>query len=256
MSEYIPQEEWKTLNALDGFGRNSIPATDRLAGETLRVAFEDGSSVIYAFALGGRLRWRDASSEQECEEECIVREVLDDVFLVDFTLAQTPSRAVVLVIDRPRSLVTRVTSDVDLDRSVAVEERVAHGLLPGGERGDRHERTDATVDNRVRYVYDDEHEYEHIYLNDTNYCWHCLKGPEAGQADVDPATAYEIRERVYLLCWREHVVPCDGIVVIDWVNMRNNGRIFGWDTEEQAFNSIRMGAHAVAVTPIAARASE
>jgi hypothetical protein len=251
MSEYIPQEEWKRLNALEGFGRNSIPATDRLAGETLHVLFEDGSSATYAFVSERLLCWSDSGNEQDHEEQYVAREVLDGVFLVDFTLAQAPSRAIVLVIDRPQSLVTAVTSDVALERPVAVDERVAHGVLEGAEPGRRHERTGAMVGNRVRYVYDGAHEYEHIYLNDANYCWHCLKGPEAGQADVDPAVAYEIRDGVYLLCWREHVVPCDGIVVIDWVNMRNNGRIFGWDTEQRAFNSIRMGAHAVAVTPIA-----
>ena len=101
------------------------------------------------------------------------------------------------------------------------------------------------VGRRVQYIYDADHAYEHVYLNDSTYAWHCIEGAEKGQADAEPTLAYEIRPDVYLFSWRERVVPCDGIVVIDWVNLRNNGRIFGWDTADEAYNSIRMGARAV-----------
>jgi MoaF C-terminal domain/MoaF N-terminal domain len=241
--EYVPPTEWKTLNALEGFGSNSIPRSGALAGRSLQVAFAGGRTITYEFADADRLSWSDGDGTSG-DEAYAAREVLDDVFLVDFQLAAQPERAVVLVIDLPRSIVTSVTSTVG-DGEIAVEETVEHGALPGATEGDRHERTDAMVGHRVQYVYDADHAYEHIYLNDSTYCWHCLAGAEKGQADAEPTLAYEIRPEVYLFCWRERVVPCDGIVVIDWVNDRNNGRIFGFDTEEKAYNSIRMGARAV-----------
>lgn len=245
---YVPQEAWQTLNALDGFGTNSLPASNGLAGVTFEVTYTDAPACTYEFASADRLVWRDSDG---CggADAYTAREVLEDVFLVDFTPAGTPDQAVVLVIDRPRQVVTAVISDLDLERPIAVGERVLHGVLAGAAAGSRHPRTDAMVGHRVRYVYDEDHAYEHIYLDSGSYCWHCLTGPEAGQADVDPTMAFEIRPDVYLLCWREYVVPCDGIVVIDWVNMRNNGRIWGWDTDARAYNSIRMGARAERVSP-------
>lgn len=247
-AEYVPQEDWKTLNALDGFGTNSVPASDGLAGITLDVEYAGGPSRRYEFVSGDHLRWKGADG---CagENGYVAREVLDGVFLVDFTPADAPERAVVLVVDRPRAVVTTVISTLDLSRPIAVSEQVLHGVMGGARAGACHPRTDALTGHRVRYVYDEDHVYEHIYLDANSYCWHCLKGPEAGQADVDPTVAFEIRPDVYLLCWREHVVPCDGIVVLDWVNMRNNGRIWGWDTDARAYNSIRMGARAERVSP-------
>lgn len=41
------------------------------------------------------------------------------------------------------------------------------------------------------------------------------------------------------------MVPCDGVAVIDWVNMIHNGRISGPDTASRSYHSIRMGAYAV-----------
>lgn len=241
--EYVPPTEWKTLNALEGFGTNSIPRSDALAGQALEIAFEGGRAITYTFADAGRLTW--AQGDASGEEGYAAREVLDGVFLVDYQVAARPEQAVVLVIDRPRNIVTAVTSTVGEGREIAVEEVVEHGTLPGAADGDRHARTSAMVGRRVQYVYDADHAYEHVYFNDATYSWHCLAGAEKGQADTEPTLAYEIRPDVYLFTWRERVVPCDGIVVIDWVNNRNNGRIFGFDTAEQVYNSIRMGARAV-----------
>lgn len=236
--EYVPPAEWKTLNALEGFGTNSIPRTDGLAGRTFAVTYAEGATNTYTFHDADRLTW-DAG-----DESYAAREVLDDVFLVDFMVAGAPGTAVVLVLDLERSIVTAVTSTVG-DGEIAVSEVVEHGTLEGAEPGARHERTGGMVGRRVQYIYDADHAYEHVYLNDSTYAWHCIEGAEKGQADAEPTLAYEIRPDVYLFTWRERVVPCDGIVVIDWVNLRNNGRIFGWDTADEAYNSIRMGARAV-----------
>jgi hypothetical protein len=238
MYEYVEPTEWKTLNALEGFGTNSIPATDKLAGTTLEVRDEDGAVLAYEFHDGEHLTWPRG------KESYVAREVLEDVFLVDFMIAAAPAEAIALVVDLPRSLVTTVHSTVG-DEEIAVSETVSHGTLPGARPGDRHQRTEAMVGKRVQYIYDADHAYEHIYLNGSTYAWQCLAGAEKGQADADPTQAFEIRPEVYLFCWRERVVPCDAVVVIDWVNMRNNGRIFGYDTAADEYNSIRMGARAV-----------
>ena len=241
-STYVPPSEWKTLNALEGFGSHTLPRSDRLAGQELVITFDVGRQVTYTFTNAARLTWTDGNTSGE--EEYTAREVLDDVFLVNHQVGARPGVAVVLVVDLPRRIVTAVTSTVG-DGEIAVTEVVEHGTLPGGSPAERHQRTDAMVGHRAQYIYDPDHAYEHVYLNDSTYTWHCLAGPEKGQADTEPTLAYEIRPDVYLFTWRERVVPCDGIVVIDWVNDRLNGRIFGLDTDMRAYNSISMGARAV-----------
>lgn len=244
MYEYVPPADWKTLNALEGFGQNTIPPTDALAGEHLSITFGDVGWEV-DFTDGEQLTLAEGGGAATTERY-LAREVLDDVFLVDVQRALAPDRTIVLLVDRPRSIVTAILSTVVGEGDdMHVEEEALHGVLPGGDSADRHEPTNDMVGQRWQYIYSPDHAYEHVYLNSSTYCWQCLEGEEKGQADCDPTTAFKIRDDVYLFTWMERVVPCDGIVVIDWVNMRNNGRIFGWDTGDQEFNSISMGARAV-----------
>lgn len=243
--EYVPPGEWKTLNALEGFGQNRIEPTGALDGRSFELALEDGTPLAVELGTDGRAAWAAGGSRQE--GEFVAREVAPELYFLDLRSPRSPERALVLVLDLERRIATLVTSTVVLDErgERRVEEEIVHAALPGAAPGDRHERTSEMVGHRVQYIYSPEHAYEHIYLNDSTYCWQCLAGEEQGQADCDPTRAYKLRERVYLLTWIERVVPCDGVVVIDWVRMRNNGRIFGWDTAAGEHNVIPMGARAV-----------
>jgi hypothetical protein len=49
----------------------------------------------------------------------------------------------------------------------------------------RHERTGNLVGERIEWVYSSKDAYEHIYLNENTYCWHCIAGNEKGLADTD-----------------------------------------------------------------------
>jgi hypothetical protein len=235
--DYVAPEDWQTLNALEGFGRNALPPTGKLAGQAFDIEFGERLVISLAVTDAEHLTWQGE------EHRYRAREVLDDVFFVEFQLAGAPDRAVALVLDLERRIVLAVLSTV-VDHA-RVDEEVLHGRLAGAAPGARHERTHALVGHRVQYIYSADHAYEHVYLNDSTFTWHCLAGAERGQADTEPTLAYEIRDRVYLFTWRERVVPCDGVVVIDWANLRLNGRIFGWDTTDAAYNSISMGARAV-----------
>jgi len=39
----------------------------------------------------------------------------------------------------------------------------------------------------------------------------------------------KVAENIYLFAWREKVVPCAGIFLINFKDMRSNGKIFGLD---------------------------
>ncbi|MFZ7125520.1 MAG: MoaF C-terminal domain-containing protein [Desulfobacterales bacterium] len=78
-------------------------------------------------------------------------------------------------------------------------------------------------------VYSDTETYEHIYLNEHLYTWHCLAGIEKGLADTDRCHAYRIGEGLYLFVWREKVVPTLGVVMIDLQRMKTTGKILGYE---------------------------
>jgi hypothetical protein len=247
--EYVPPDEWQTLNALEGFSQNSLEPTDALAGRSFDLRL-NGKPWRLTVGAGHQLGWAPVESfggeAAPPRHPYMAREVLPGVFLIEFQDAADPSTAVTMLLDHELAALTTVTTTVAPDGdSWRVRERVDHGVL--GDEGNprRHERTDEMVGHRVQYIYGPGHSYEHIYLNASTYVWHCLGGAERGQADAEYSQAYKIRDDVYLFMWRERIVPCDGVLVIDWVNLRSNGRIFGWDTDEERHNLIRMGARAV-----------
>lgn len=239
--EYIAPPQWKTLNALVGFGVNGLRTTDALSSQTFAIGFPDSNWTL-AFHDAEHLTW--TVDHEALEEHYLAREVCDDLFLIEFEYASRQDRAIVVLIDRSTQIVTAVISTCVGDTH-HVQQELLHGWLTGSDERGRHEPTTELVGHRVQYNYGPKAAYEHIYLNSSTFSWHCIAGAERGQADADFCRALKVRDRVYLFMWIERVVPCDGVAVIDWAQMRNNGRIFGWDSADRAYNSISMGARAV-----------
>jgi hypothetical protein len=59
------------------------------------------------------------------------------------------------------------------------------------------------------------------------YAWHCIRGVEAGLADVDRCETYRIANGLYLFMWREKIIPTFGLVLIDFEQGRTDGKIMG-----------------------------
>ena len=91
----------------------------------------------------------------------------------------------------------------------------------------RHLPTTDLVGRRVEYTYSATERYEHIYLNEHFYTWHCLLGSEKGLADTDRCHYLKLAEDLYLFVWREKIIPTLGAVVVDFQAMRTMGKIFG-----------------------------
>ncbi len=91
----------------------------------------------------------------------------------------------------------------------------------------RHGPTAELVGRRVEYTYSSTERYEHIYLNEDFYTWHCLLGSEKGLADTDRCHYLKLEDDLYLFVWREKIIPTLGAVVVDFQAMRTMGKIFG-----------------------------
>lgn len=245
-ADYAPADQWPTLNVLDGHGFSDydLPGSDALAGRELRAAFDGGATLTVTIDDAGSATWADG--DQQVTLPVFVKEVDSNLYLLHSaveatSVADAVSWVLVADLDSGAVTVVRSTMVLDADRSgPAAQEEVHTGSLDG--RSARHERTSELVGQRVLYVYGPDNAYEHIYLTESSYTWQCLAGAERGLADTDRGRVWKLRDKIYLFAWQEKVVPCDGIVAINFQRGRSTGRIWGWDTDAQASNSIAMGA--------------
>lgn len=235
---------------------NTPPHTDALAGATHTLDFEDGRVAEYRFLSDSRLAWSEAGGEgggpgdpgrprrAEGEAGYFALEPRDGIYFVDFVAADEPPTAVSLVLDLPRGiateLVARLPQAADVGESLMA--RIARGSeltavaagfssaaidAPFTASTPRHEPTADLVGRRVEYTYSATERYEHIYLNEHFYTWHCLLGSEKGLADTDRCHYLKLGDDLYLFVWREKIVPTLGAVVVDFRAMRTVGKIFG-----------------------------
>lgn len=58
--------------------------------------------------------------------------------------------------------------------------------------------TSELIGMRNMYTYNPKERYEHVYLNEQFYAWHCLDGVEKGLADVDRCHYIKVSEQLYL----------------------------------------------------------
>ncbi|MFJ9900651.1 MoaF C-terminal domain-containing protein [Streptomyces sp. NPDC091280] len=245
--DYVPSEQWPTLNVLDssGFAAYNIPESNALDGRTLTLHLDSAGEMQVRFAGGGHVELVESGAVSRHTGS--VKEVDTDLFLAHFVRGDNELASVVLVLDLARGVVTVVRSSLvpgQAKGGLFAEEEVDGGGIDRDTTG-RHLRTDELVGRRVQYVYGPDNAYEHIYLSENAYAWQCLAGAEKGLADVDRARVWRIRPDIYLLTWQEKVVPCDGIVILNFRANQSTGRIWGYDTEAKTTNAIAMGARAI-----------
>ncbi|WP_405217806.1 MoaF C-terminal domain-containing protein [Agrococcus sp. Ld7] len=207
-----------------------LPAVDELAGRVLdldgeRVAFgEDGtadlggvSSPVHVTSLRpGVLLARALSGARG----------LELLVLADGGFTRVSARLPDEETAR-ESAWTRVQRG---DEPTGVTIAIRHGVLEEGGR--LHAPTRELVGMRNRYTYSPTESYEHIYLSEHRYTWHCLSGVEAGLADTDACDAIRVADDLVLFLWREKIVPTLGAVLIDLRQLRTDGAIFGDDAFE------------------------
>jgi hypothetical protein len=229
------------------------PATSELAGAAHILCFEDGRTVEYRFVSDSRLTWKGAATgapaageggATEGEAEYCALKAREGIYFVDYLAGLAPPTAVTLVLDLGQgiatSLVARLPQSPDVGQSLAA--RAARGEDLTAVSADfssaavdtaftaattRHPPTTDLVGRRVEYTYSPTERYEHIYLNEHFYTWHCLLGSEKGLADTDHCHYLKLGDDLYLFVWREKIIPTLGAVVVDFQAMRTMGKIFG-----------------------------
>ena len=161
---------------------------------------------------------------------------------MDFLAGDAVMKSVSLVLDDNNGQVTLIegslpdeqaTSISAYDRArqgmelTGVEAAILHGSVAGKHGGTAHAPTDELIGLRNRYHYSPEEVYEHVYLNNNFYTWHCIQGSEAGLGDTDRCHYIKIAQALYLFVWREKIVPTLGVILIDMKRLKTTARSLG-----------------------------
>ncbi len=149
-----------------------------------------------------------------------------------------PSFAVINVGLYERALTGRPLTDVKVSFSHgSVNRPYVEGTCP-------HAPTNELVGKRMLYRYSPTEVYEHTYLNTKLYTWQCLKGVEQGLGDTDACYYYKIADQLYLFVWCEKIVPTLGLVMVDRLSHRSDGKIFGvGDTEDAPLSNFPVASY-------------
>ena len=242
---------------------NAPPPTDELAGRSLTLDLERGEAVEYRFATSTELARRPLSGSREAEtpdRSYTAAKVRDAIYFVDVLPSPGETTAESLVLDLGLGIATVLVASLPdeagarrplLDRIARGEELTAvtatfvSAAVDAGftSSTERHPPTTELVGRRVEYTYSPSEQYEHIYLNDRFYTWHCLRGSEKGLADTDRCHYYRLADDLFLFVWREKIVPTLGAVVVDFRAMQTVGKIFGYEGGDFArVANFRVGA--------------
>jgi len=244
---------------------NTPQTTSDLAGRSLTFHFENGQTVVHRFETESELTWTVTQGPglgREASETYTATRIRERLYFVDFVRRLDRATALSLVVDLDLAVVTalmaRLPDETEarrslLERASTGEELTAVSALflsgtvdiPYSADAARHRPTSDLVGRRVEYTYSSTERYEHVYLNDRFYTWHCLQGSEKGLADTDRCHYYKLGIDLYLFVWREKIVPTLGVVVVDFDAMRTVGKIFGYEGGDfSKIVNFRVGAHA------------
>jgi hypothetical protein len=222
---------------------NAPQPTAELAGSSHVLSFEDGRVAEFRFASQSAVVWK-TGDDPGVEAHYFALKPRDGIYLVDLMTGETPPSSMTLVLDLRNKFATVLVAclPASADPGESLAARAARGDeltpvtadfaaaaidAPFTAATPRHETTTDLVGRRVEYTYSPTERYEHIYLNDRFYTWHCLQGSEKGLADTDRCHYLKLGEDLYLFVWREKIVPTLGAVVADFQAMRTMGKIFG-----------------------------
>lgn len=230
---------------------NRPPSTDALVGRRFAINAE---SALSARLDATRCLWADGESALELQYEAFP--IADDLFFVDAMPTDDSRKSINLVLDLAgsRAFVVEVTYPSVADAQSALLSRLAATDSQSAVRCRYRQgsldlepkesfcRSRALVGKHQRYRYSATHVYDHIYHSEKYYSWFCHRGPDQGLGDFEECDVFELRRNLYLVCWREKLLPCVGIMVENHGTMRSLGKIAGSDAYTGAIGNSRVGA--------------
>jgi hypothetical protein len=256
--------KWAPLTEMaEGFSEFRPPLTENLVGQKIEARchnvgapddtftfhhdFRDGGNLSWSILNGGRVVGTGAAEYEAFEMD-------EGLFYVHYLRRGMPKpEAVSFALDLRAGACTGAIGSLGLEPEPArARQTWFQGLIEGsGTTEISHVRTTDLVGRRVRYRYSSDDVYDHIYLNENLFTWVCMSGAEKGQADTDQCTCWKIREGIYLFSWLEKLLGVEGMVLVNFTQLRSVGIQFALDQYSDELVNLTMGAYATPlnVTP-------
>ncbi|MGW3995214.1 MoaF C-terminal domain-containing protein [Amycolatopsis sp. NPDC004772] len=202
-----------------------LPQTSALEGWAMSLEL-DGEIVTLGFA-DGIAGWSHHDGRSGADPYDAV-EVAPDIFFIDvWRRSHSEREALTLIVDRTSGRAMSVLTTVN-DHAVPGKPRItqtfAAGTLAGVDVEQSPAETRDLLGRRLVTVYSPELVYEHVYLNSRLCAWQCIRGDEPGKADCDEATYWRFAENLYVFAFRERMIPCASVILLDLTRSRSTGK--------------------------------
>lgn len=250
-------------------GAYRLRTVEPLVGRTLALHLENRGIVDFTFEANSQLTWSGIGlGIEKGRAPYEATEIRRGIVFVDFVPPRERAIAVSLVLDLGKGICTALVGRLPTaeEARTPLSERLEHNseltgvtstFLAGAidrsftEETPRHALTRDMLGKLIEYSYSPSERYQHIYLNENLYSWHCLEGAEKGLADTDRCSYRKLSGRLYLFVWREKIVPTLGVVIVDLHQMKTTGKIFGYrDFRFDAVSNFAIGAWARIVSSL------
>ncbi|RAK71467.1 molybdenum cofactor biosynthesis F family protein [Aspergillus fijiensis CBS 313.89] len=242
---HIPVSEWPNLEALAvGYDEHLMSACGRLTGQTLTLVFPKAPRVAHRFLNDHTLEWEVLSTNQRGHAEYQAFEVRPNIFFVDLYKPDYEEQVTLVLNQTTGQAVVALSGFHTVNGTKRTYTTFSDAALDGMDGARPFELTEDLIGKHILYRYTSRDAYEHVYLNQGTFTWHCLTGTEKGLADTEPCKMLKLREKLYLLFWSEKVMPVESVVVVDLEQMRSTGRFFCWDPKPAKLVQMRFGSYA------------
>ncbi|BCS18621.1 molybdenum cofactor biosynthesis F family protein [Aspergillus puulaauensis] len=251
---YIPISEWPSLEALAvGYGEHLMTESSQLSGKHVDLVFSDSSRITHHFIDSNTLKWEVVGAGQSGNAEYKAFEVRPNIFFVDFYKPDHDEQ-VSLVLNLSTGQAIAGTSSFRMVNSQKRTWTKFADASIGDTSVTPFQPTDDLIGKHILYSYTPRDAYEHIYLNQGTFTWHCLSGTEKGLADTEPCKMLRLADKLYLLFWSEKIMPVESVVVVDLEKMRSTGRFFCWDPKPAKRVQMSFGSYATVLAETSAAA--
>ena len=245
----------------EGFSEFSLPQTTDLVGKEIVLHYEEDYTVTLNFLDDQTLRavYQKGDEIESVGANYLAVSPKKDVYFVDFIWSVGFTKSITTVLDLGDQIATtsigilptlaeadisnyrRYTDNLPLSSVKAIFHHAAINR-PFTPATKKHKKTSRLVGERIQFKYSNNDVYEHVYLNENFYTWHCLKGVEAGLCDTDACHYYDLGHNLVWFVWREKIVPTLGSVIEDFDAMRSFGKLYGYKNSIQEETIINFSA--------------
>jgi hypothetical protein len=241
----MPQKEGETDYKYEDYAADMafhrLPTSQDLVGQKMKLTLDSGKVYDLEFKGANEVKWQCGS--ESGADWCEAIEVAPKTYYIDMTFAAKSRECVTFFVNTESRQVLAVET-IMREGEIVKEPRALQEFTPGvlGDpsippTGLKPGPTRDLIGLRALYTYNKNQCFEHIYLNEKRYAWHCIVGPLKGESDVELVHMYKFNINQYILTWREYGLPVSTVFFHNWDQMKETGKFFAIGEDGEIANT-------------------